>query len=62
MNPTNIARPDTLDPTNVDPYWPDNPPSDILCGSQPDGDGECENEVPEGCLCVTCMIYNENHA
>lgn len=32
------------------------------CGSQPDGDGECRNEVPKGSLCEACKEYNENHA
>jgi hypothetical protein len=32
------------------------------CGGQPDGDGECMNEVPKGCLCEACKEYNKNHA
>jgi len=59
---TRIAYPDTMDPTNVDNYWPDNAPTGIVCGSQPDGDGECRNEVTKGSLCEACKEYNENHA
>jgi len=59
---TYIAGPDTMDPTNVDMYWPDNAPTGIVCGDQPDGDGECTNEVLKGCLCDTCKQYNIEHA
>lgn len=34
----------------------------VLCGSQPDGDGECQNEVTKGSLCEACKEYNLNHA
>ena len=34
----------------------------VVCGSQPDGDGECQNEVKKGCLCEACKEYNLNHA
>ena len=34
----------------------------VVCGSQPDGDGECQNEVTKGSLCEACKEYNLNHA
>ena len=52
---TRLAHPDTMDPTNVDMYWPDNAPTGIVCGDQPDGDGECTNEVLKGCICPQCQ-------
>jgi len=53
-------------PDSTNPLAPWNRPEPVfvpvLCGSQPDGDGECGNEVPKGCLCEACKEYNLNHA
>jgi len=55
---TYIAGPDTMDPTNVDPCWPDNPPSEAMCKDC----GEVDVEE-EGDLCAACytdMILHMN--
>ena len=55
---TIATQPDSthqLAPYNNDRYWPDNAPTGIVCGDQPDGDGECTNEVLKGCICPQCQ-------